>query len=271
MSATHQSTLKTSISITGRGLHTGEECRIILHPAGVDHGIVFGKGSVRIPANVSYVSDTNRGTSLSWSGEDIHTVEHLLAALTGLSIDNVFIETHGIEIPAVDGSALPFVDAIESAGVEEQDAFIKDMQPPLPIWVNQGDKYLVAVPSEKLEICALIMFPHPMISEQIIDLQISPTVFKQEIAPARTFCTSNEIEAILSQGLGRGGTEDNVVIACEDHYSVPLRFKDEFIRHKVLDIIGDLALIGCRLKADITAIKSSHTLNVILADKISKL
>jgi len=255
----------------GRGLHTGESCEIELFPADEGSGVVFEAGGREISAHISNVRDVHRGTTLAAGGVEVHTVEHLLAALAGMGIDNARIRVEGPEILAADGSSLPFVELIESAGIREQQAEAVPIAVGRPVWVMDDGKYLLAVPGSGFSIRALISFQHPMIGEQAISLRVDPEVFKREVAPARTFCTANEIEFILAQGLGRGGTEDNVIVVHDDHYSIPLRLSDEFVRHKVLDLIGDLSLIGGRLCADVTAIKSSHALNAMLAQKISGL
>ena len=267
--APRQSTLKAAAAISGQGLHTGEHCNLTLHPAEPGTGVVFSTPRGEIRAIVGNLSDTRRGTNLRSGDAEIHTVEHLLSALAGLGVDNVFIEADGIEVPICDGSALPFVELIESVGIEEQPVEANVIHLSEPVWATHADKYLLAMPANDLTIRAFIAFAHPMIGEQAVSFSIDPEVYKREIAPARTFCTSDEIEYILSQGLGRGGTEDNVIVAYNDHYSVPLRFKDELVRHKVLDLIGDLSLLGGRLCADITGIKTSHTLNTALACKIA--
>ena len=266
-----QCTLRASAVMQGRGLHTGGDCRIEMRPADEGSGIIFEVGGREIPALVSNVRDVHRGTTLAVGDAEVHTVEHLLAALTGMGVDNVRIRLDGPEIPAADGSSFPFVELIESAGITEQQAEAVPITIGKPVWVIDGDKYLLAVSGSGLSVKALIAFPHPMIGEQAVSLRISPEVFRKEIAPARTFCTADEIDFILSQGLGKGGTKDNVIVVHDDHYSIPLRFDDEFVRHKVLDLIGDLSLIGGRLCADVTAIKSSHALNAVLANKISSL
>ena len=264
----NQRTLKTSAANNGRGLHTGEGCKLTLIPAEPNTGVVFATRQGEIRAVAGNVGDTHRGTTLRSGNAEIHTVEHLLAALAGLGVDNVRIEAEGPEIPAGDGSALPFVELIESAGLADQAVVANVVDLSEPVWVADAGKYLLAVPRTGFRISALISFAHPMIGEQTISLEIDPETFKREIAPARTFCTSDEIDMILSQGLGKGGTKDNVIVVNEDCYSIPLRFEDEFVRHKVLDLIGDLSLTGGRLHADVTAIKSSHTLNTALAEKI---
>lgn len=265
----HQCTLKSSAVMTGRGLHTGEECRLTISPAAPGHGVVFATPEGEIPASAEFVGDTLRGTTLRNGEAEVHTVEHLLAALAGMGVDNARAEVTGPEIPAADGSALPFVGLIGEVGVMEQDAEARFVRLDDPVWVADSGKYLLALPGDMFRVSMLVSYQHPMIGEQAIIISIDPETFKREIAPARTFCTANEIEMILSQGLGKGGTEDNVIVVHDDHYSIPLRFDDEFVRHKALDLIGDLSLAGGRLLADVTAIKTSHTLNTALAQKIA--
>jgi len=256
--------------MSGPGLHTGEKCTVRLFPAPPGTGRVFVTSNGEIRAIVENVSDTRRETSLRNGSAEVHTVEHILAALYGLGVDNARIEVEGPEMPAGDGSALPFVEMIDRAeiigqGVQADEIFIEN-----PVWINNADKCMLATVADKFSIRSLITFAHPMIGEQAACFDISAETFRREIAPARTFCTSDEIEAILAQGLGKGGNEENVIVAYADRYSSPLRFSDEFVRHKILDVIGDLSLIGGRLRADITAIRSSHTLNIALAKKIAK-
>lgn len=254
--------------MTGRGLHTGEECRIEIIPADPDTGIVFVSDGEEISAVVANVRDTHRGTTLSRGGAEIHTVEHLLAALAGMGVDNVRVLVRGPEMPAGDGSALPFVEMIEQAGTVGQGLDAKPACLTGPAWVMDGAKALIAVPSDGFRVSCLISFQHPLIGEQALTTCVGAETFRNEIAPARTFCTSDEIDAILQAGLGKGGTEDNVIVVRNDGYSTALRFPDEFVRHKALDLIGDLALVGRRIRADVTGIRTSHALNIALARKI---
>ena len=265
MPYTTQHTIKKSASISGVGLHTGKESRITLHPAKPNTGVVFISEGVEIKAVASNVCDTRRGTTLGIGDIRIHTVEHLLSALAGLLIDNVRIDISDIEAPVMDGSALPFVHLIDEAGIENQEASPIVIAPDAPIWVLDGDKCVIASQSDFYQARVLISFKHKMIGEQVASFCINPEIYRKDIAPARTFCTSDEIEYILSQGLGKGGTEENVVIAYEDRYSTALRFSNEMVRHKILDLIGDLSLTGGRIQADVFGLKTSHTLNTDLA------
>lgn len=269
MSILEQQTVSNVVTMLGVGLHTGEPCSITLSPAAPGYGIVFVTDRGEIPARTTNLGDTRRGTTLKCGDAEVHTVEHLLAACWGLRVDNVRIELSGPEIPAGDGSALKFVELIESAGITPQGvpAVLRKLSE--SVWASAGDKYLLASPSDDFVVRGLIGFTQRMIGEQANGFIIEPETFKREIAPARTFCTSDEIEMLLSQGLGRGGSEDNVIVVYADRYSVPLRFPDEFVRHKILDVIGDLSLIGGRLLADVVAVKSSHTLDAVLSQRIA--
>jgi len=254
--------------MTGRGLHSGCDCSVRILPNDANAGIVFATRQGEIPARVAYVCDTKRGTSLRCGGAELHTVEHLLSALYGLQVDNARIVS-GPELPGADGSALPFVELIEEAGIVGQGLPPVEIRLDKPVRTEESERYLTASPQDGLQIRGYVLFAHPLIGEQEACFQIDPEVFKREIAPARTFCTSDEIEMLLAQGLGMGGSEDNVIVVYPDRYSVALRYCDEFVRHKILDVIGDLSLTGGRLNASVAAVKSSHTLNVDLAGSIA--
>lgn len=256
--------------MVGRGLHTGERCAVTLHPADPNTGIVFISRGKEIPATSSNVHGTHRGTTLRMAGVEIHTVEHLLSALAGMWVDNARVEIEGPELPAGDGSALPFVHMIDRAMLVDQSAMVRYVGVREPVRVGSGEQYMLVSPSDVYRVNASISFPHPLIGEQSVSLVVSPETYRREIAPARTFCTSGEIEAILAQGLGKGGTEDNVIVVNDDDYSVPLRFRDEFVRHKVLDIIGDLSLLGGRLSVEVIGVRSSHSLNTCMAAAIAE-
>jgi UDP-3-O-[3-hydroxymyristoyl] N-acetylglucosamine deacetylase len=265
----NQQTISDSISISGNGLHTGKECRLTLNPADIDTGIIFFISNKYIKANVNNVSDTLRGTSLSCGNVEIHTVEHILSALAGMNIDNALIEFTASEIPILDGSALPFVQMIDAAGIESQDAPARICKASSMIWKIKGDKCLSASPSNCYNINVLMSYNHPLLGDQGVNFCIDPNTYRKEIAPARTFCTSQEIDYILSQGLGKGGNKSNVVVAYEDRYSTELRFRDEPVRHKLLDIIGDMSLSGGRIQANIFGLRTGHSINIKLAAEIS--
>lgn len=268
MSLPTQRTLKNTVEIRGTGLHTGLDCRIVLTPSSPNTGIVFATREGDILAHVDNVVDVRRGVTLRSNQAEVHTVEHLLAAFAGMRVDNCRVEVDGIEIPAVDGSALPFVEAIDKAGLCQQGEVAQIFNVPKNISVSHGDTHLIATPSRGFRAKVFISFSHGGIGEQAVDFCLSPIAFKHEIAPARTFCLANDVDEILSMGLGKGGTLENVVVVYDNHYSSQLRFSDEFVRHKALDLIGDLFLVGARLRADIAAVRPGHMLNVCLAKAI---
>lgn len=270
MSAEFQTTLKRSIGMSGIGLHTGEQGELLLHPAAADSGVIFVTSRGEIPAIADNVFDTRRGTSLRNGDAEIHTVEHVLSALYGMHVDNAYVELKGPEIPIGDGSALPFVEIIENAGIEQLGCEGSFVRLASGVEVVQGTSRLNANPADDLTLHVEISFAHPLIGDQSFVFSLNRAAFKRDIAPARTFCTSDEIDAIRAQGLGKGGREDNVIVVYSDYYSPALRFPDELVRHKVLDLIGDLALVGSRLHADITAVRPSHTVNTSLAKRITQ-
>lgn len=268
MTARPQYTLKSSVSMQGVGLHTGEPCTMAIEPASADTGIIFVTPRGEFPASVENVVDTRRCTRLRSGEADVMTVEHVLAALCGMWIDNAYVRIDGPELPAGDGSALPFVEMIEQAGTEPQPGEPPVIQISGPVWTIDGDRCALALPSSGLRISALIAFDSPMIGEQAASVCVVPEIFKREIAPARTFCTAEEIEALHAAGLGLGGSAENVLVVHRDRYSPGLRFPDEIVRHKIMDMIGDLSLAGGTIAADVTGIRPSHALNVALVRRI---
>ena len=270
MGEPRQCTIGESIRVSGIGLHTGKDCSIVMHPAPAGSGIAFLTPYGPIRAVAASVSGTKRGTTLASGSAEVHTVEHVLSAMAGLGIDNALVETTGPEMPAVDGSALPFAEAMLAAGITEQDAPASLIRPDRPIWVQDRDRHIVCTPCDSLVVRAFVHFEHPLIGEQALCFRGGRESFISEIAPARTFCTSREVEAIHSAGLGLGGRDDNVIVVHDDRYSVPLRFADEFVRHKILDLLGDMLLCGGRVLADVVAIRSGHTLHAAIAGELAR-
>lgn len=264
----NQFTIKEEKVLAGIGLHSGKEVTMRIKPAPENSGIVFIRvdlpGRPCIPAQVVNVSDTRRATTLGWETAKVHTAEHLLAALSAQGIDNLYIEMDSAEPPVVDGSSLPFIKLLEAAGVIEQQAVRSVIKITEPIWVRQGDRYLVALPYEGFRVSCLFINPHPLIGTQYGDFEINGENFCKEISPARTIGFMHEVEALQAQGLALGGSPDNAIVYDHDTVLTPLRFEDEVVRHKILDIIGDLALLG-PIQAHIIAAKSSHALNTELA------
>ncbi len=264
-----QRTLRNAIRATGIGLHTGEKVYLNLKPAPVDTGIVFRRVDldpvVEIPARAENVGETQLSTTLVRDGVKVSTVEHLLSAMAGLGIDNAYVEVNAAEVPIMDGSAGPFVFLIQSAGIEEQAApkqFIRILK---EVTVRDGDKVASFLPFDGFKVSFRIEFDHPVFRGRTVDAEIdfSSTSFVKEISRARTFGFMHEIEYLRSKGLARGGSVNNAIVV--DEYRIlnedGLRYEDEFVKHKVLDAIGDLYLLGNSLIGEFRAYKSGHALN----------
>lgn len=264
-----QRTLKNPIRATGVGLHTGEKVYLTLKPAPVDSGIVFRRTDldpvVEIEAKASNVGDTTLSTTLIKGDVRVSTVEHLLSAMAGLGIDNAIVEVSAPEVPIMDGSAGPFVFLIQSAGIEEQNAAKKFIRIKRPVIVKDGDKLASFLPFEGFKVTFSIDFDHPVFNGRTLNasLDFSSTSFVKEVSRARTFGFMHEIEYLRSKGLAKGGSVDNAIVV--DDYRVVnedgLRYEDEFVKHKVLDAIGDLYLLGNSLIGEFKAHKSGHALN----------
>ena len=264
-----QRTLKNVIRATGIGLHTGEKVYLTLQPAAVDTGIVFRRVDVdppvEIPARAENVGDTTLSTSLVCAGTRVATVEHLLSALAGLGIDNAYVDVSAPEVPIMDGSAGPFVFLVQSAGVEEQNAPKRFIRIKKRVQVEEGDKWARFDPFEGFKVSFAIEFDHPVFKnrcqEAVVDF--STTSFVKEVSRARTFGFMRDIELLREKHLALGGSLDNAVVV--DDYRVlnedGLRYDDEFVKHKVLDAIGDLYLLGRSLIGAFSGYKSGHALN----------
>jgi UDP-3-O-[3-hydroxymyristoyl] N-acetylglucosamine deacetylase len=268
-----QRTLKTTIKTTGVGLHTGARVDLVLRPAAPDTGIVFHRVDlarpVTIPADALHVGDTRLSSTLRHEGASISTVEHVMSALAGLGIDNLHVDVAGPEIPIMDGSAGPFVFLLQSAGIVEQDAPKRYLRIVLPVEVRDGDKWARFDPFNGFKLDFTIDFPHPMFGSEnrqvVIDFALHSYV--KEVARARTFGFMQDVEAMRAAGLGLGGSLQNAIVL--DDFRVlnaeGLRYDNEFVKHKVLDAIGDLYLLGHPLIGQYTAFKSGHGLNNALA------
>jgi UDP-3-O-[3-hydroxymyristoyl] N-acetylglucosamine deacetylase len=264
-----QRTLRNAIKATGVGLHTGEKVYLTLNPAPINTGIVFRRvdltPTVEIPARAENVGDTKLSTSLVVDGERVSTVEHLLSAMAGLGIDNAFVDVSAPEVPIMDGSAGPFVFLIQSAGIEEQNAAKKFIRIKREVTVEDGDKIATFLPFDGFKVSFTIDFDHPVFRDRIAHAEVdfSSTSFVKEVSRARTFGFMHEIEYLRSQGLARGGSVDNAIVV--DEYRIlnqdGLRYDDEFVKHKMLDAIGDLYLLGHSLIGEFRAHKSGHALN----------
>ncbi|HET7614719.1 MAG TPA: UDP-3-O-acyl-N-acetylglucosamine deacetylase [Gemmatimonadaceae bacterium] len=262
-------TLARPASLEGVGLHLGVPCRISFHPAASKQGIIFKRtdcpGSPRIRAHVSEVSGSERRTQLGKGEQSVHTVEHVLAAVTGLEIDDVTIEMDGPEPPILDGSAAPFLAALEEAGTASVAGEPDFLELTEPVRIIDGASVYEAYPSDRLELDVTIEFPHPLIGKQSRRFTVDAESFASELSRARTFGFVHEVDALRAKGLIKGASLENaVVLDDKDILSGELRWHDEFVRHKAMDCIGDLALAGARVRARIVALKPSHRGTVTL-------
>lgn len=273
----NQRTIKKEVSIKGRGTHTGNEVVVTFKPAGPGTGILFKRidmpGTPILRAQTALILDgreSPRQTSIGFKDVQIQTVEHLMAALAGLCIDNIVIEINNIEIPALDGSALEFVKVLKKAEIEELDAKRKVYSLKEPLWVEEGDAFISAVPSSNFKISFTLHHNNnAYLKTQYCNFVLDENIFENEICPSRTFVLEDESEQLLKQGLGKGADYENtLVVSHEGVINNKLRFEDEFLRHKVLDLIGDLYLLGGPIRAHIVAIKTGHYLNHQLLKKI---
>ncbi|UCF19515.1 MAG: bifunctional UDP-3-O-[3-hydroxymyristoyl] N-acetylglucosamine deacetylase/3-hydroxyacyl-ACP dehydratase [Gemmatimonadota bacterium] len=271
-----QQTLTSAIELEGKGLHTGESVRMVIRPAPDDSGIVFRRvdldGCPEISASVDNVVNMERGTVLERDGARVRTTEHLLSALAGVGIDNAVVDLTGEEPPAADGSAASFVELLPDSVIERQESEAPVWTCEEPFVVEEGSARYAVVPDSTLRISASIEFEHPLISRQHASYVIDPGIYREAVARARTFGFLHEAEQLRASGLARGADLGNTVVLTPDglYAGVELRFADEFVRHKILDIIGDLALTGVRIHAQIVAERPGHRGNVALAREITE-
>ena len=264
-----QRTLRNAIRATGVGLHMGEKVYLTLRPAPINTGIVFRRTdlspAVEIPATAERVGDTMLSTTLVQGDVRVSTIEHLMAAFAGLGIDNCYVELSAPEVPIMDGSAAPFVFLIQSAGIEEQKAPKQFIRIKRPVTIKDGDKEVSFLPFAGFKMAFTIDFDHPVFRDQNshAEIDFSTTSFVKEVSRARTFGFMHEFEYLRSKGLVRGGSLDNAVVV--DEYRIVnedgLRYEDEFVKHKMLDAIGDIYLLGHSLIGEYRAYKSGHALN----------
>ncbi|MEG0037450.1 MAG: UDP-3-O-acyl-N-acetylglucosamine deacetylase [Victivallaceae bacterium] len=275
-----QRTLKTEVRFSGLGIHLGKAATFSLLPSGEDSGIVFKKfdsvsgRETEIPADLVRVSSTGRCTTLSNGQESICTVEHLLAALKAYRIDNAVIRIEGEEIPAGDGSSAVFINLIEQAGIIEQNKPVRTFRLMKTVCFKKDEIFLAAVPSQEFRISYTLHYPKiKMIGTQHYSCKIEPEFFKKEISGCRTFALYNELRFLMDRGLIKGGSLENAIVFNEKVAisNESLRFPDEPVRHKILDLIGDLSLVGKNFLAHIIAIGSGHSSNVALGKKIANM
>ena len=271
----NQTTISKSIETKGVGLHTGVEVNLRLRPAPENTGYIFVRTDLdnfEIPASVEYVSHCSYATTLMRRGVVLSTCEHLLSALRGSGVDNCFIDLDNIEIPILDGSSEDWVELIAEAGLKELDARRRTLKVLQRVDFEEDGRKMSVEPSERFEIECVIDFPHPFIKRQSFNFVLDNGSFGRQIASARTFGFEHEIEMLRKANLALGGSLDNAIVLTRDGMlnETPLRFDDEFVRHKILDIIGDVALIGMPLQGKITAEKSGHAVHAALMSKLLK-
>ncbi len=272
-----QKTIKRKITYTGVGLHTGNATSVTFLPAPVDFGVTFIRtdlpGKPKIPASISHVFSVIRGTTIGVGEARVHTVEHICSALLGLGIDNVIIEIDANEPPVADGSAIAFVETLLNSGIEEQNAPKKILRLSEPVLYKANETEIRMDPSDSLTIHCQLLYDHPLLNKQEATFEIEPKTYIHEIAPARTFCFDYEVEALKRKGLAKGGSLDNAVVVGMDRIynkEKTLRFPDEFVRHKILDFLGDLYLSGREIRGNIHAIRLGHGHNINFVKEILK-
>src|SRR5437762_12111112 len=276
MSSEPQQTLARSASVSGTSLHTGEKVTLKLQPAPVDFGLKFRRKDLQdeptIDATIANLKTVERATTIGEGSLRVHTIEHVLSSLSAMGVDNALVEMDANEPPIGDGSARPYVELIKKAGIVAQDTPRRffDVREPIHIETKTGS-FLVVLPDSKFRISCTQSGPDGQFT-QFLSTEITPAIYEREIAPARTFVFYEDVQALMEKNLIKGGSLENaIVIRGEAVLSKePLRFPDEFVRHKILDIVGDLALVGCRIRGHLIAVKPGHAANAELARAIAK-
>jgi len=270
---TQQRTINRETGCSGIGLHSGKTVHLTLKPAPVNHGIKFVRKDLPddpvIPARFNRVVDTSLATVIGSDGVIVSTIEHLMACLAGLSIDNIIVELDSYEVPVMDGSAGPFTSMILAAGIREQDASRHFFVLEEPIELEQDGKFVGAYPDTTFKISCNIEFEHPLIRKQSCSIEVVDCIFEREISSARTFGFLHEVEYMKQYGLARGGSLDNAVVIDKNQIlnKGGLRYRDEFVRHKLLDCIGDFSLLGMPILGHIVTSKSGHAFNHAFLEK----
>jgi len=267
-----QRTLRRPVSCTGIGLHSGNKVTLSLKPSPADSGIRFQRsdlGGLEIPAIVTHLGGIQYQTGLTREAVSVETVEHLLAALTALGIDNAIVELNSPEVPIMDGSAAPFVYLVHEAGVKRLQAPRRYLKVLRPISLTHGDKRIALYPSDHFKVTYSISFDHPLLRHQSRTMRITEESFVEDIAPARTFGFLKEVEMLRQRGLALGGSLDNAIVLGDTGVlNNALRFEDEFVRHKILDVIGDLSLVGHPVVGHLVAHRGGHALHTAFAARI---
>ena len=267
-----QRTLRRHISCVGIGLHSGNKVNLTLKPAPADFGIRFRRtdlGNLEVPATVHNLAGIQLATGLARNEVSVETVEHLLAALVSLGVDNVIVELNSPEVPIMDGSSAPFIYLIQEAGVKKLQAQRKYLKIVRPIMISRGDKRIALYPSEHFKVTYSISYDHPLLRHQSRTLRITEESFIEELAPARTFTFLKDVEMLRQNGLALGGSLDNAIVLGETGVlNNALRFEDEFVRHKILDAIGDMALVGHPIIGHLIAHRGGHALHTAFAARV---
>ncbi len=270
----YQKTLAKTVECSGIGLHSGRLVSLRLLPAPVDNGIVFRRMDLdgkEVSAKPSHVGEVDFATTLHFEGVAVHTVEHLMAALRCMGVDNAFIELNAEEVPIMDGSASAFVFLLKEAGTLQQSRPRSVLRALAPVVVQEEDRVAEFLPGDECRVTCSIEFNHPCIQEQTLTLRLDEASFMTQVAPARTFGFLEEVEALRKQGLARGGSLDNaVVLSPGSHLNDHLRYINEFVRHKMLDLIGDMALLGRPLRGHLRVRKCGHRLHTRLARAVEQ-
>jgi UDP-3-O-[3-hydroxymyristoyl] N-acetylglucosamine deacetylase len=271
----HQRTLERPVECEGIGLHTGERAVMVLRPAPANRGVFFRRmdlaGTPTILARPESVVDTKYATTIANDGASVRTIEHIMSALAGMGVDNIQVDLTGPEVPIMDGSALPFVELLRKAGLRRQFApktFLKVRQ---PIAVEVGTRSLRIVPSQRLKVIYTMCFDHPILGEQTSAMDVGRERYVRDVAPSRTFGFVRDLDMLQRMGLAKGGSLENAVVVGEDGIlNGPLRFPDELVRHKILDLLGDLYLLGKPLVGTIIAQGAGHQLHLALVRRIQE-
>lgn len=267
---TSQRTLRRANGCSGIGLHSGTKVRLLLKPAPANSGIRFLRTDigVEIAATVDHVSTIHYATGLAREAGSVGTVEHLLSALASLGVDNAVVELNHPEVPIMDGSAAPFVYLIQEAGIRQLAAPKRYLKVVRPIVLSRGEKRIALYPSDHFKVTYSISFDHPLLRHQSRTMQIDEDTFAEQIAPARTFGFLKEVEMLRQRGLALGGSLENAIVLGETGVLNALRFEDEFVRHKILDVIGDLSLVGHPIIGHLVVHRGGHGLHTEFASKI---
>ncbi|MFC1753022.1 bifunctional UDP-3-O-[3-hydroxymyristoyl] N-acetylglucosamine deacetylase/3-hydroxyacyl-ACP dehydratase [Thermoproteota archaeon] len=273
----NQRSIKKEVKVKGKGIHSGNKVTLTLKPAGPNTGILFKRVDIAdspvIKAHIDHILDGKRSprqTSIGLQGVEIQTIEHLMSALSGLKIDNILVELDNTEVPALDGSAAGFIKVLKEAQIQDLSFRRRVYSLKEPIYVSEGDSFICAIPSSKYKISYTLHHDnHPYLKTQHMDIEVDESIFEADISSSRTFVLEEESKQLLEQGLGKGASYDNtLVVSGKGIIDNTPRFEDEFLRHKILDLIGDIYLLGRPLVAHIVAIKTGHYLNHQLIKKI---